>query len=195
MSSRLNRTYDTDVITLRNVFTSSNDNTSFPIGYVLTTDQNGIARFTDPLNISSINAISSLVGILPNAISTISTNFNNDERDQRIVGGVCTMSTNLYAGLSSLSVAIANISVIATTNNIDTVSTVPTFQIGGSSTAAARRFKGSIDYIQLYSAAISTSQIQQSYFLGLNNLYRNNNFSLKEFNQRIVELKNNLSSN
>ena len=77
MSSRLNRTYDTDVITLRRIIALSNDNRAFPAGYVLTTGLNGIAQFIDPLNISSINEISSLVGILPNAISTLSTSIGS----------------------------------------------------------------------------------------------------------------------
>ena len=77
MSSRLNRTYDTDVITLRRIIALASDNRAFPAGYVLTTGLNGLAQFIDPLNISSINEISSLVGILPNAISTLSTSIGS----------------------------------------------------------------------------------------------------------------------
>ena len=77
MSSRLIRTYDTDVITLRRIIALASDNRAFPAGYVLTTGLNGLAQFIDPLNISSINEISSLVGILPNAISTLSTSIGS----------------------------------------------------------------------------------------------------------------------
>jgi hypothetical protein len=119
------KTYDTDIITLRRIFAAS-PGSNLPVqpNYILATGQFGEAAFVDPLTISSINAISSLVGILPTAISTISTNFNADERDQRVVGGVCTLSTIVTSGLSSLSVALANVRVLNVTYTISSVSTV-----------------------------------------------------------------------
>ena len=119
------KTYDTDIITLRRIFAAS-PGSNLPVqpNYILATGQYGEAAFVDPLTISSINAISSLVGILPTAISTISTNFNADERDQRVVGGVCTLSTIVTSGLSSLSTAIANVRVLNVTYTISSVSTV-----------------------------------------------------------------------
>jgi prepilin-type N-terminal cleavage/methylation domain-containing protein len=56
-------------------------------------------------------------------------------------------------------------------------------------------FTGSIDDPRLYNQAIPTSEIQQNYFLGLNNLYKNKGLTQLEFNQRLVELKNNISEN
>ena len=55
-------------------------------------------------------------------------------------------------------------------------------------------FNGLIDDVRIYNQAIPTSQIRQNYFLGLNNLYKNNGITLNELNQRLVELKNGLVS-
>jgi prepilin-type N-terminal cleavage/methylation domain-containing protein len=54
-------------------------------------------------------------------------------------------------------------------------------------------FNGKIDDVRIYSQAIPTSEIQQNYYLGLNKLFNNNGISLNEFNQRLVQLKTNLS--
>ncbi len=59
----------------------------------------------------------------------------------------------------------------------------------------AGRFNGIVDDVRIYNQAIPTSEIQQNYFLGLNNLYKNKGITLNEFNQRIVELKSNLANN
>jgi prepilin-type N-terminal cleavage/methylation domain-containing protein len=56
-------------------------------------------------------------------------------------------------------------------------------------------FIGSIDDARLYNQAIPTSEVQQNYFVGINNLFKNNEIGLNEFNQRLVELKNNLANN
>jgi prepilin-type N-terminal cleavage/methylation domain-containing protein len=56
-------------------------------------------------------------------------------------------------------------------------------------------FNGLIDDARVYNQAITTSEIQQSYYLGLNKLLNNNGIALNEFNQRIVELKSNLANN
>jgi len=53
-------------------------------------------------------------------------------------------------------------------------------------------FNGLIDDVRFYNQAIPTSEIQQNYYLGLNNLYKNNGITLNEFNQRLAQLKNNL---
>ncbi len=55
-------------------------------------------------------------------------------------------------------------------------------------------FNGLIDDVRIYNQAIPTSEIQQNYFIGINNLYKNNGITLNEFNQRLVELKNNIGS-
>jgi len=54
------------------------------------------------------------------------------------------------------------------------------------------KFNGKVDNIRIYNLAVSISQIQQNYFLGINSLYKNNGIATAEFNQRIVELKSNL---
>jgi prepilin-type N-terminal cleavage/methylation domain-containing protein len=56
-------------------------------------------------------------------------------------------------------------------------------------------FTGTIDDAKLYNAAIPTSRVQQNYFVGVNNLYKNNRITLNEFNQRLVELKSNMVNN
>ncbi len=58
-----------------------------------------------------------------------------------------------------------------------------------------RTFQGLIDDARIYNQAISTSEIQQNYFVGINKLFKNNGISSNEFNQRIVELKNNIANN
>jgi len=63
------------------------------------------------------------------------------------------------------------------------------------SLTAGHWFPGSIDDVRIYNQAIPTSEIQQNYFVGLNNLYKNNGITLNEFNQRIGELKTNLVKN
>ena len=68
------KTYDTDIITLRRIFAASPDsNVPIQPNLVLTTGQYGEAAFIDPLSISSINALSSFVSILPTAISSLSS--------------------------------------------------------------------------------------------------------------------------
>jgi prepilin-type N-terminal cleavage/methylation domain-containing protein len=54
-------------------------------------------------------------------------------------------------------------------------------------------FNGLMDDVRIYNQAIPTSQIQQNYFLGLNNLYKNKGLTKLEYIQRLGELKNNLS--
>jgi len=56
-------------------------------------------------------------------------------------------------------------------------------------------FNGSIDEMQIYNEALSTSGIQQNYFIGLNQLYNNKGLISTEYNQRIADLKNNLVDN
>jgi prepilin-type N-terminal cleavage/methylation domain-containing protein len=56
-------------------------------------------------------------------------------------------------------------------------------------------FPGLIDEVSVYDKAISISQIQESYFIGINKLFKNNSIVLEEFNQRIAELKSSLANN
>ncbi len=62
----------------------------------------------------------------------------------------------------------------------------------GYETNTNQYFLGAIDDVRMYNQALSSSQAQQNYFLGLNNLYKNKGITFNEFNQRIVELRSNL---
>jgi len=69
-------------------------------------------------------------------------------------------------------------------------------RIGDDGYAATNRtFQGLIDDVRVYNQAIPTSEIQQDYYVGINKLFKNNGISSKEFDQRIVELKNNIVEN
>jgi prepilin-type N-terminal cleavage/methylation domain-containing protein len=61
------------------------------------------------------------------------------------------------------------------------------------SSSASRCFNGLIDDVRVYDKAISTLEIQQSYFVGINKLYKNKGIVLNEFNQILVELRNNIA--
>ena len=50
-------------------------------------------------------------------------------------------------------------------------------------------FTGSLDDARLYNKPILTSEAQQNYYFGLSNLLINNGFVLKEYNQRLTQLK------
>jgi prepilin-type N-terminal cleavage/methylation domain-containing protein len=64
----------------------------------------------------------------------------------------------------------------------------------GYGSGGSNPFNGYIDEINIYNSALSSSQIQQSYFLGLNKLFNNNGIGLDEYSQRLVELRSNISS-
>jgi prepilin-type N-terminal cleavage/methylation domain-containing protein len=68
------------------------------------------------------------------------------------------------------------------------------FGIGKSSGYYGASWEGLVDDVRIYNQGIPTSEIQQNYYLGSNRLFKNNGISLKEFNQRIVELKNNIAN-
>jgi prepilin-type N-terminal cleavage/methylation domain-containing protein len=50
-----------------------------------------------------------------------------------------------------------------------------------------------LDDVRIYNQAIPTSEIQQNYFLGINNLYKNGGITQIEYTQRLTELKTNLT--
>ncbi|MFA5232429.1 MAG: LamG domain-containing protein [Candidatus Paceibacterota bacterium] len=54
---------------------------------------------------------------------------------------------------------------------------------------------GFIDDVRIYNAAIPTSQIQQKYYSGLNKLLSRGGFDMTEYEQRLGELKYNLTNN
>jgi len=72
--------------------------------------------------------------------------------------------------------------------------TATTLRIGGTF-SGAQPFYGIIDDVRIYNQVLSTSQIQQNYYVGISKLFKNNEITLNEFNQRIVELKNNIVNN
>jgi prepilin-type N-terminal cleavage/methylation domain-containing protein len=55
------------------------------------------------------------------------------------------------------------------------------------------RFNGLVDDVRIYNQAIPTSEIQQNYYSGINKLFKNKGIVLNEFNQRLTELKSNLT--
>ena len=63
-------------------------------------------------------------------------------------------------------------------------------QIGGGEAWASnwRYFKGIVDDVRLYDAALSSSQIKQNYIAGLDSLLSKNLISKEEYNQRIKGL-------
>jgi prepilin-type N-terminal cleavage/methylation domain-containing protein len=54
-------------------------------------------------------------------------------------------------------------------------------------------FNGLIDDARVYNQALSTSEIQQNYFLGLNSLYKNGGITQLEYSDRLSDLKTNLT--
>ncbi len=56
-------------------------------------------------------------------------------------------------------------------------------------------FNGFIDDVRLYNAAIPSSQIQENYYSGLNNLLVRGGFDAVEYGQRLAELKSNSANN
>ncbi len=61
-------------------------------------------------------------------------------------------------------------------------------QIGGYGNINTR-LGGMVDEVRIYNTAIPISQIQQNYYLGLNNLYKNGRLTQTEYTQRLAELK------
>jgi prepilin-type N-terminal cleavage/methylation domain-containing protein len=59
--------------------------------------------------------------------------------------------------------------------------------------SASGYFTGLIDDVKVFNAAMSTSQVQENYYAGLNKLLINNGFGIVEYGQRLGELKINLT--
>jgi len=76
-----------------------------------------------------------------------------------------------------------------TTNSLYDYSSAGTNYIGKF--AGTQNFSGPIDDVQIYSAAIPISQIQQNYFAGLNKLFAKNQINQIDYQQRLVDLSNN----
>jgi type II secretory pathway pseudopilin PulG len=58
--------------------------------------------------------------------------------------------------------------------------------------ASTRYFNGLIDDVRIFNAALPVSQINQMYYSGLEKLLSSGQITKEEYNQRIVELNNNL---
>ncbi|MDD3170505.1 MAG: LamG-like jellyroll fold domain-containing protein [Candidatus Paceibacterota bacterium] len=56
-------------------------------------------------------------------------------------------------------------------------------------------YSGLIDEVRIYNGALSISQVQQNYYAGLNKLFGRKEFDTTEYQQRLGELKSNLSGN
>jgi prepilin-type N-terminal cleavage/methylation domain-containing protein len=70
------------------------------------------------------------------------------------------------------------------------------FRIGYTgSIAAPVYFNGLIDEVRIYNQAMPSSQINQSYFTGLNKLLINSSIYVEEFDQRMSELSGSLADN
>jgi len=63
------------------------------------------------------------------------------------------------------------------------------FRIGRESIQGWYPFSGSIDDVRVYRQAIPISEIQQNYYLGLNNLHKNGELTQTEYAQRLIGLK------
>jgi prepilin-type N-terminal cleavage/methylation domain-containing protein len=64
----------------------------------------------------------------------------------------------------------------------------------GYSPRGSYHWGGRLDEIYLYKEAISSSKINQNYYIGINKLFRNNGIVTKEYNQRLSELRESLSN-
>ncbi|MCK9446074.1 prepilin-type N-terminal cleavage/methylation domain-containing protein [bacterium] len=79
---------------------------------------------------------------------------------------------------------------LAITKNISSPDTnsLTLGSVGRSYGGTLHSYKGKVDGMRLYSAAISASQIKEQYFAGLNNLLANEGITSEEYQNRIGEL-------
>jgi hypothetical protein len=118
-----------------------------------------------------------------NSVSTTNT-FISTSAWYYIVGTWDGSSYKIYINGTSEVVGVAE--AVTNTNNNN-------FQIGQRNDNQ-QRFNGLIDDVKIYNQALSTSEIKQNYYSGINKLYKNKGIVLNEFNQRIIGLKNNLAN-
>jgi len=64
------------------------------------------------------------------------------------------------------------------------------FKIGNSTSSNGSCFKGLIDDVRIYNAAIPTSQIKEQYYIGLNQLLASGGIDNSEYQIRLAELNN-----
>ncbi|MFA5012996.1 MAG: LamG-like jellyroll fold domain-containing protein [Candidatus Paceibacterota bacterium] len=79
-------------------------------------------------------------------------------------------------------------------NNMN--NTAASFRIGHGGDGGGQQFmSGMIDEVRVFSAAMSTSQVQQNYFAGLNKLFSKNQINQLDYQQRLAELSKNYAKN
>jgi len=85
-------------------------------------------------------------------------------------------------------------SVNKTSDNLS--NTTSPFEIGrGGDASGYQCMNGLLDEVTIYNGYSSSSQIRESFYSGINKLYKNKGISLNEFNQRLAELKSDLVNN
>jgi hypothetical protein len=77
------------------------------------------------------------------------------------------------------------------TRTINPVANNESLKIGDLTNANNFPFSGSIDDVRIFNAAMPTSQVQQMYFAGLNELFTKNQITQSDYQQRLAELSNN----
>ncbi|MDD3292896.1 MAG: LamG domain-containing protein [Candidatus Pacebacteria bacterium] len=124
----------------------------------------------------------------------------------RVRGSSSTLLYTLFTGwnkwtyfvgtYNSTDNALYENGVIKDSNNVN----VGTFKnsrplLIGTRQGLSQYMNGLVDSVRIYNQSISFSEIQQNYYSGLNNLYKNKEITQIEYNQRITGLKFNLSQN
>ena len=76
------------------------------------------------------------------------------------------------------------------------ISNTGIINIGGTTPNCSYGYiNGLIDDVSIYSKAISSAQIQEKYYSGLNKMFKNNTMVLEEYIKRTGELRNSLANN
>ena len=78
--------------------------------------------------------------------------------------------------------------MIKSQNGVDMIANDQLLYIGSRGAASSLLYKGLIDDIRIYNAALSSAQIKQNYIAGLNSMLANGNVSKQEYNERINAL-------
>jgi prepilin-type N-terminal cleavage/methylation domain-containing protein len=88
---------------------------------------------------------------------------------------------------------VAGSPVAKTVNSLS--NTTGVFSIGRGCNASLCYFhSGFIDEVRIYNASITSSEINEMYYVGLNKLYKNNGIASIEFENKLSELKFNLAN-
>jgi len=118
--------------------------------------------------------------IYPNSISSTAVLSNGIWHYVVMSNQIITNGWNLYFdGVN-----------VAQQNGVAILTNAEMFYIGARASTQIP-FTGLIDEVRIFNAAMSTSQIQQNYFAGINKLLVKNLITTSDYNQRLVELSNN----